>query len=213
MTAERVRASIEQGFIDPPSFRAALEHVPAAERDAWLDRVLGLGELPDDAPDLLPRGCVPYLPSPVDAVLQIVERIPLGATDVFVDVGSGVGRVGALVHLLTGAAVINLEIQPALVARARDLTARLRLGRVSCVEGDAAKLARFLTTGTVFFLYCPFSGERLANLVSDLEAIARARTIHVCCLDVPLPSRPWLAPVSPLSPVSPGLEIYRSTVR
>src|SRR5262249_21190980 len=132
------------------------------------------------------------------------------ASDVFVDVGSGLGRAGALVHLLTGASVIGLEIQPRLVVAARDLAARLLLSRMASVEGDAAKLARFMTIGSVFFLYCPFSGDRLANLVADIEDIARTRTIRICCVDLPMPSCPWLAPEPP---VLPDLAVYRSTLR
>jgi SAM-dependent methyltransferase len=207
-SAESVRARIERGLTDPASFRAALLGIPPSERDAWVDRVLGLGELPDDEPEL-PAGCVPYLPCSVDALLRVVEQAPVLATDVFVDVGSGLGRAGALVHLLTRASVIGLEIQPRLVVGARDLAARLLLSRTVTVEGDAAKLARFMAIGSIFFLYCPFSGERMAKFVAALEEIARARTIRVCCVDLPMPSCPWLV----LEPqAAPDLAIYRSTL-
>ena len=51
---------------------------------------LGLGELPDDLPDL-PPGTVPYLPCPVDAIIRAVLEAPVGPDDVFVDLGAGVG--------------------------------------------------------------------------------------------------------------------------
>src|SRR5215469_14927659 len=102
-SAEHVRSRIERGQHDPSMFRAALLSIPPTERDAWLDLVFGLGELPDDGPEL-PRDCVPYLPCPVDALLRMVEQASVRPSDVFVDVGSGVGRAAALVHLLTGAA-------------------------------------------------------------------------------------------------------------
>jgi len=51
-SAERVRSLIERGQQDPSLFRAALLRVAPTERDAWLNLVLGLGELPDDGPDL-----------------------------------------------------------------------------------------------------------------------------------------------------------------
>jgi SAM-dependent methyltransferase len=207
--AERVRAQIERGRSDPASFRAALLGVPALDRDAWLDRVLGLGELPDDDP-ALPAGCVPYLPCSVDALVQTVDQARVRASDVFVDVGAGLGRAAALVHLLTGATVIGLEIQPRLVAAARELAARLAVARrVTFVEGDAAKLAPVMAAGSVFFLYCPFSGERLANVVAGLEDVARARTIRVGCVDLPMPPVPWLAPEPA---VSPGVAVYKSTL-
>jgi SAM-dependent methyltransferase len=192
--------------LDPAAFRAALLGVPPADRDAWLDHELGLGDVPDDGPDL-PRGCVPYVPCPVDAMLRMVEQADVRPADVFVDVGSGAGRAAAFVHLLTGAAVVGVEIQAGLVRAARELTTRLGLSRVSCIQGDAARLAGSFPAGSAFFLYCPFSGDRLGGLLSALEPIARAREIRVCCLDLPLPPLAWLA----LEPQSSGdLAIYRS---
>lgn len=202
------RSQFEAGPHDRSAFRAALQEVPPADRDAWLDEVLGLGEIPDDGPEL-PNGCVPYLPCPVDALLKMVDQAPIRATDVVVDVGAGLGRAAALVHLLTGAAVIGIEIQPALVHFARDLAARLSLSRIACIEGDAVELTGFITIGSIFFLYCPFSGARLAQVLAELESIARTRTIRVCCVDLPLPPCPWLT----LEPPSSGdLAIYRSTL-
>ncbi|MFV8749750.1 hypothetical protein ACNOYE_04265 [Nannocystaceae bacterium ST9] len=182
--------------------------MPPDERDAWLDLVFGLDAVPDDGPEL-PRGCVPYLPCSVDALLRMVELAGVQASDVFVDVGSGVGRAAVLVHLLTGASAIGLEIQPRLVLASRDLTTRLNVLRYSPVEGDAVRLTGYVTIGSIFFLYCPFSGERLERVLDDLEAIARTRPIRICCVDLPLPPRPWLVLASP---PSEDLAVYRSTL-
>jgi hypothetical protein len=206
-SADRIRASVERRQHDPHAFRASLLDVPPSDRDEWLNLVLGLGELPDDDPRL-PSGCVPYLPSSVESLLRVVERASIRADDVFVDVGAGVGRAGAFVHLVTGASVIGVEIQPRLVAASRELAARLGISRWTCVEGDAAEVASSLTAGSIFFLYCPFGGERLTKLMASLEAIARTRTIRVCCLDLPIPPCPWLILEPPLSP---DLAVYRST--
>jgi SAM-dependent methyltransferase len=205
-SAEMIRSRIQRDAHDLAAFRAALLSVPPTERDAWVDRVFGLHGLPDDGPEL-PRGCVPYFPCSVDAVLRMVDQARVRSTDVFVDVGSGLGRTAALVHLLTGAGAIGIEIQSGLVRAARDLAARMVLSRVSSIEGDAATLTGFLTIGSVFFIYCPFSGDRLATVLAHLGTIARTRTIRVCCLDLPLPRCPWLT----LEPqVSGDLAIYRS---
>jgi SAM-dependent methyltransferase len=206
-SAERIRANIARGVHDPASFRAALLGVPPADRDEWLDRVLELGELPDDDP--LPSGCVPYLPCSVDALLRVVEQARARASDVFVDVGAGLGRAAAFLHLITGASVIGLEIQPRLVLASRELAARLRASRMSFIEGDVANLARYMTLGSIFFLYCPFSGERLTKLVASLEPLARTRTIRVCCVDLPTPPCPWLLSEPPLWP---DVAVYRSTL-
>jgi len=205
--ARRLRSLIERRPRDPALFRAALTRIPPAARDACVDQALGLGALPEDGP-ALPRGCVPYLPCSVDALLRLTQHAPVRASDLFVDVGSGVGRAAALVHLLTGARAVGLEVQPALVAAARELAARCHLPGVSFVEGDAAQLTTELSAGSVFLLYCPFSGHRLARLLDDLESVARTRAIRVCCVDLPLPPRPWLTPAPPLAG---DLAIYRST--
>jgi SAM-dependent methyltransferase len=201
-----MKANGELPMAREAALRAALAAVPPLERDAWVDRALGLGPPPDDGP-ALPRGCVPYLPCPVDALLRLTAHAQVRASDVFVDVGAGAGRAAVLVHLLTGASVVGLEVQPELVTAARELAARLCLPRVSFVEGDAPRLTAALAEGSVFFLYCPFSGERLAQLLANLEPVARTRTIRVCCLDLPLPPCPWL---EPLPPRWPDLALYRS---
>lgn len=206
-SAKRVRSWLERGLHDPSRFRSALLQVPPVDRDAWLDLAFGLAEIPDDGPEL-PKGCAPYLPCSVDDLLRIVEHAPVRESDVFVDIGSGVGRASAVVHLLTGASAIGIEIQPQMVLTARALAARLLLSHIQSLEGDAASLAGFMAIGTVFFLYCPFSGERLTKVLADLEPIAHTRTIRVCCVDLPLPPCRWLAlETSPRA----GLEIYRST--
>jgi predicted RNA methylase len=207
-SAENTRRLIQQGLHDPPAFRAALLDVPPAERDPWVDAVLGIGALPDDGPEL-PQGCVPYLPCSVDVLLRVVDQAPVRTSDVFVDVGSGLGRAAMFVHLLTGAEAIGLEVQPSLALAARDLAARLRLSRVSCVNGDATRLTGFITAGSVFFFYCPFGGDRLARVLTDLEAIARTRTIRVCSVDLPLPPCPWL---TIQGQHAGNLAIYRSTM-
>jgi hypothetical protein len=208
-SAARARGSIRRGDLGPAAFRSALTAIPPAHRDAWLDVVFELGEPPDDGPEL-PRGCVPYLPCSVDAILRMVEQAPVSETDVFVDIGSGLGRAAALVHLLTGAPAIGLEIQRELVLGARHLSERLRLPHVVSIEGDAVNPTGAITIGSVFFFYCPFSGARLDSVLGQLEAIARTRMIRVCCLDLPLLSCPWLTLESP---PSADLAIYRSSCR
>lgn len=207
-SAEGLRAPLLAMQVTPARFRAALLAVPPAERDAWVDAVFELNGLPDDGP-ALPRGCVPYLPCAVDPILRMIDSAGVQAADVFVDVGAGVGRAALLVHLLTGAAAIGLEIQPALVHISRELTRRLGAPRYAVIEGDAVRLAGAITTATVIFLYCPFSGPRLERLLDELEPIARTRPIRICTVDLPLPPRPWL---TLLSPPHEDLAVYRSTL-
>jgi SAM-dependent methyltransferase len=207
-SAESVRSLIERGQCEPSLFRAELTRIQPGVRDPWVDQLFELGAPLEDGPQL-PVGCVPYLPCSVDALRRLAEQAPVRATDLFVDVGAGVGRAAALVHLLTGAPAVGLEVQPALVAEARALVARLGLSRVSFVEADADQPTEVWAAGSVFLLYCPFSGDRLARLLADLHPVARARPIRVCCVDLPLPPCPWL---EEMPPSSLDLTIYRSTL-
>lgn len=200
-----MRSSLVRGEASPSDFRAALADVPADERDAWLDLVFDIDDLPEDDP-ALPRGCVPYLPCSVATVLDALREADVTGDDVFVDVGAGLGRVALLTHLVCGAGCIGLEIQPRLVKAAREHAARLNAERVRYVEGDAADLVGRAAIGTVFFLYCPFGGARLERVLDQLHDIARARQLRVCCVGMPTLDRPWLAAVSTIA----DLVVYRS---
>ncbi|ACY13951.1 hypothetical protein Hoch_1397 [Haliangium ochraceum DSM 14365] len=201
-----MRSQLIAGKLSPAAFRTALTRVPVVERDAWLDALFGLDGLPEDGPDR-PHGCVPYLPCSVATLLCALELARVSADDVFVDLGSGVGRATALAHFVTGASAIGIEIQVGLVNAARKLTWSLNASRVAVVHGDAAQLTGFITIGTVFFLYCPFSGARLERVLDSLEDIARTRPIRICCVDLVLPTRSWL---SPMASATAELAVYHS---
>ncbi len=204
--AKEIRSSITRQECYPAQFRAALMNVPAIERDMWVDAVFGLEELPEDSSEL-PKGCVPYLPCAIDVLLRIADLVPVRATDVLVDIGAGLGRAAVLMHLLTGASAIGIEVQLGHVAVARELVNRLHLSRVTFVAGDAGQVAPDFAAGSVFFLYCPFSGERLVTLLGHIEAIARTREVYVCAVDLPLPPCEWLERVGP---EAGDLGVYRS---
>ena len=200
------RALVVCSAIEPEEFRRRLLSVAASQRDTWLDLVLGIEGVSEDGVEL-PRGCVPYLPCSVDVLLRMIEAAGVGEGDFFVDVGSGLGRALLLTHLLTGATALGIEVQSHLARSARALAAELNLSRCSIEAGDASALTGALAEGSVFFLYCPFSGERLATLLDALEPIASRREIRICTVDLPLPARSWL---SQLALPWGDLAVYRS---
>jgi SAM-dependent methyltransferase len=202
-----LRSDIQGGRVTPATFGAALAEVPPRDRDEWLDLVWDIDEIPADDPDL-PRGCVPYLPCAVATVLSAVHRAAVTCDDIFVDVGAGAGRTALLAHLATGAGCIGLEIQPVLARTAQARADWLSLSRIRFLTGDAADMVRFIPLGTVFFLYCPFSGQRLRCFLDGLEDLARARRIRVCCVDMPPLEPVWLARIPS---TSPRIDLYQST--
>lgn len=187
--ARLAREEVRAGRLRGGALWDALRAVPARERDGWVDALLGLPDTPDDLPGL-PPGTVPYLPCGVDAILRVAREAPVGPHDVFVDLGAGVGRVALLVHLLTGARAVGVELQPHLVARARASAAELGLDAVELVAGDAA--SGDVPEGTVFFVYASFNGATLARVLARLERVAARRRIVLCAVDFEVHDRPWL---------------------
>ena len=119
-----------------------------------------------------------YESTPVSAVLELVDRAPLTGRERFVDVGSGLGQVVLLVHLLTGVDASGLEVVPAYVAGARGEAERLGVDGVTFRAGDA----RFadLCGGTVYFMFSPFRGQMLRTVLNRLREEACARRLTIC---------------------------------
>jgi hypothetical protein len=166
----------------------AIASVPPGAREAWVDALLGTEHLPPDV--ALPRGSVPYLPCGVDDIVAFVRELPLREEDVLVDLGSGLGRVAMLAHLLTGARAHGVEIQGHLVELANRRTAALGLDRVTFEHADVREAE---LDGTVFFLYAPFNGEMLAHVLQRLEALGQRRRFAVVTVGMEL-RVPWLVP-------------------
>lgn len=188
--ARAARARIESGALRGAALLELLLSVPMFDRDAWIDELLGLEEPPPDGPEL-PRGAVPYLPCGAEEILAMVREAPLEPEDELVDLGSGMGRVAILAHLLSGARARGVEIQEPLVRSARARCAALALAAVSFVHGNAADSD---LDGSIFFLYVPFSGETLARVLRRLEEISHRRPIVVCAVGLELHDVPWLLP-------------------
>ena len=105
-----------------------------------------------------------YESTPVSAVLELVDRVPLTSGDRFVDIGSGLGQVVLLVHLLTCVEAAGLEVVPAYVEQARGEADELGLDGVSFSEGDA-RVARTCVGARSIFC-SPRSGGRCCRWYS-----------------------------------------------
>lgn len=172
----------------------AFSALPLLERDAWVDALLGVPPLPDDVP--LPPGAVPYLPCPAHVVARAVLEAPVRASDVFVDLGSGLGRPAALAALFSGATCHGFELQPHLVEHARALAGRLGLTNVGFTAGDAEQVE----AGTVFFIYASFNGPALGRVLARLERIAARHPIVLCAVDFEVHGQRWLRPRASSTP-------------
>jgi hypothetical protein len=158
-------------------------------RDAAIEEYLGIAQC---LPSATPPGehLIGYHPSGVAAIVRALVEARVTRDDVFVDLGSGLGKVVLLARLLTGATARGVELQAALVDQARRSAARLGVDARFCV-GDAREAC--LDDGTIFFLYAPFTGPALSAVLNRLLAVAEQRAIVVCALGVDLDRAPWLA--------------------
>ncbi len=168
---------------------AWLAGIPPEDRDGALERHLGL-----DAEDVstTPPGqdLVGYHASGVASILDALALAEVGPEDVVVDLGSGLGKVTLLARLLTGATVRGIELQAPLVERARAIAARHGID-VTYVHGDARTAD--LRDATVLFLYLPFTGPVLSEVLAHIHDSAARRDVVVCSLGLDLGRHaPWL---------------------
>lgn len=148
-------------------------------RDELVSGVLQLREPSEPNLQRSPE-MVPYQPTPVRHILHLIAATAITEDDVFVDLGSGLGHVPLLVSMMTGAQSLGIEVQAAYVASARECAQCLHLSRVRFIPQDAREAD--LSSGTVFYLYSPFNGSILTDVLSALRMESTRRSIKICSL-------------------------------
>jgi len=118
-----------------------------------------------------------YQKTPARIVFELVERTHLAKDDVFVDLGSGLGQVAILVNLLTGITSIGIEFETAFCNYSRDCAAELNLSQVRFINVDVRKAD--YTTGTVFFMFTPFKGNIMQDVLEMLRKESMQRKIRI----------------------------------
>jgi Histone methylation protein DOT1 len=135
-----------------------------------------------------------YQPTPVRHILDLIKVAELSEADVLVDLGSGLGHVPILTSILTGSRGIGIELETAYVESARDCAERLRLGQVGFLRQDVRDAD--LSAGSLFYLYTPFTGALLRDVLARLRMESAERAITVCtlgpCTSV-VAKEPWLS--------------------
>ena len=118
-----------------------------------------------------------YQPTPARIIFELVERAAFQQHDTFYDLGSGLGQVVILVSLLSGVTAKGIEFDPAYCEYARRCAQELNLSGVDFINVDAREAE--YADGTVFFLYTPFEGRMLQDVLERLKAEAQKRGIGV----------------------------------
>jgi hypothetical protein len=134
-----------------------------------------------------------YQPTPVRHILAMIAACRFSSDDVLVDLGSGLGHVPLLVGILAKIRTLGVEVQPDHAASALEAAQRLNLRRVRFVAEDARTTD--LSGGTVFYLFTPFTGSILTEVLRRLHEQSERRRITICALGPCtriLQGQPWL---------------------
>lgn len=231
---QRLRDEIWTGHLRGPAFKsligeyfegmAAADGVAAAgwgvaagevgydNLDVFINRLLHTGEMPVPTWPLEPE-MVDYHKTPARVVLELVEKVPFTGDDIFVDLGSGLGGTVQLVHLLTGVRARGIEREPAYHAFAEESAAGFDLREVFFVQADVREAD--LSEGNVFFLFTPFTGVLLQEVMDRLRNEAIRRNIRVitygpCTAQVARQS--WLRPFDATADEGYRLQVFFSSM-
>jgi hypothetical protein len=115
------------------------------------------------------------------------------------------------VNLLSGARAKGVEFEPAFCEYARACAADLNLSQVEFINVDARQ-ADF-SDGTVFFMYTPFEGKLLQEVLEKLHQVSRTKMIKLftygpCTL--PVSRQSWLKCVDHKELLLEAITLFRS---
>jgi len=158
-------------------------------------------------------GMVRYEPTPVSVILELFDLIPFSRRDIFFDLGSGLGKVVMLLHLLAQVPCIGVEFEPAYYGYAVSRAAQLGLTGARFINADAREVD--YSMGTVFYLFNPFGGEIFGSVLTKFEEEAHARQITICSYGACTPilnGLPWLEVADAGTIDEVCLAIFKSTL-
>jgi hypothetical protein len=164
--------------------------------DIFVNSLLHPEAIPVQTLNLEPE-MVYFQKTPVRIVFELAQHIDFLSSDVFFDLGSGLGQVAILVNLLTGIKSKGIEFEPAFYAYAIACAASFNLQNVFFENIDARKAD--YSEGTIFFMFTPFKGEILQEVLTALWKESVKREIKIvtygpCTTEVAKQS--WLQPAT-----------------
>lgn len=137
-----------------------------------------------------------YQPTPARIILKLIDELHPSSDDIFYDLGSGLGHVPILVNLLTDIKTKGVELEGAYFQYANKCLKKLCLANVEFIHADARHVD--YSDGTLFYMYTPFQGEVLRQVLMKLEAQSERRPIRVCTYGpctLQVSKQPWLQPI------------------
>jgi hypothetical protein len=187
---QRIRADIQTGVCTGTALKVLIDQYVGCDAssrrqlgdigydrlDVFINGLLLTDPIPVETKDREPE-MVFYQQTPARIILELIQQANLTDQDVFYDLGSGLGQVPILVNLISGASARGVEFEPAYCDYARACAAELNLSRVEFMNVDAR--AADYSEGTVFFMYTPFEGRLLQEVLEKLHREAHRRKIRL----------------------------------
>jgi hypothetical protein len=187
---QRLRAEIRTGGCTGTAFKSLIDKYVGCDSsgrrhqdelgydslDVFINGLLLIQAVPLETKTREPE-MVYYQQTPARIIFELVEKAHLTEEDVFYDLGSGLGQVPILVNLLSGATTKGIEFEPAYCDYAKGCAADLNLSQVEFINADA-RTADY-SAGTVFFMYTPFEGSVLQEVLEKLRGESRRRRISL----------------------------------
>jgi hypothetical protein len=193
--------------------QAGKDHIGRDGLDVLLDGVLFKDPIPGEGAKSTSE-MVHYEAAPARLVFDLVDRLEWSGSDVFYDLGSGLGRIVLLFYLITGIPAKGVESDPALCEYAHHLVEQLSLSQVEFLNVDARDAN--LAEGTVFFMFTPFVGQILQQVMEKLCQVARQHPIKVATFGPCTPTvarHPWLVQLDRNADYEFRLALFQSDCR
>ncbi|MBS1523365.1 MAG: class I SAM-dependent methyltransferase [Bacteroidetes bacterium] len=144
--------------------------------DIFINRLLSVEGMPEQSRPL-EREMVFYQKTPAKIVFDLIRDAGFTKDDVLFDIGSGLGQVVMLVNLLAGIRTLGVEFDPAFCRYSEKCVSMLSLKNVDFINADARETDYSL--GTVFFMYTPFRGKMLQDVLEILRKESLKREIRI----------------------------------
>ena len=194
-----------------PDWNAAANLMNCRGYDYLDELISGVLQFEEPSAEVVPleSEMVSYQPTPARHIFDLLGRTALTEGDFLIDLGSGLGHVTLMASICTSASCTGIELEPSYVDCARKSARSLNLNNARFIQGDAR--AADLSDGTVFYLYTPFIGTILRDVLNSLRHEAVRREIRICtfgpCTRV-VAEEQWLSVIGALK--TDRIAIFRS---
>jgi hypothetical protein len=112
---------------------------------------------------------VAYVPTPYRKIIHTLRQVKLGHDDVFIDLGSGLGRTVFTASWLGAKRAVGVEINAALTASARENYQSSHLRHRDIEFVCAAAQEYNFHEGSVIYMFHPFGSATMEKVIQRIE--------------------------------------------